>query len=391
MSNKVSYIILFILIFKTLVLHAQDTSSYWKDHFEFNGYVKFMNTNQFADIDTIYTDNLIHNRINFNYTPVSSLSLSLELRNRAFWGESVKLIPFYADWIDEDYGEVDLSFNLVETPSFIMNTTIDRAYLEYYKGKWSFRAGRQRINWGINLAWNPNDLFNAYNFVDFDYQERPGSDAIRIQYFNKLMSQIELAFKPGEDLDNSIIAGMYKFNKNRYDIQFIGANYLTDIAIGTGWAGNLWNAGFKGEATYFHPKNNFTDTSGVVSASISLDYTFEKGAYLNLSGLYNGSGSSSADLAQLQTTFTSLNAKNLMPSEFAGFLQVAHSFTPIFGGGLSFMYIPSVNGLFFIPTLNYSIKENWDIDIVGQILYAEQQSKLKNLNNALFLRIRWSY
>ena len=35
----------------------------------------------------------------------------------------------------------------------------------------------------MNLVWNPNDLFNAFSFVDFDYEERPGSDALRIQKY----------------------------------------------------------------------------------------------------------------------------------------------------------------------------------------------------------------
>ena len=64
------------------------------------------------------------------------------------------------------------------------------------------RIGRQRINWGVNLAWNPNDLFNAYSLIDFDYQERPGSDAIRFQYYMGDLSVLNLQYNPGMGLTN---------------------------------------------------------------------------------------------------------------------------------------------------------------------------------------------
>ena len=385
------YLIACFCFISVMLYGQEDSTSKWKEKFYLNGYVKYMQTNSFLNADQVLTDNLIHNRLNFKYYANEYLTVSVELRNRLFYGETVELNPLYPNFIDTDNGEVDLSFNLVETPSLILNSTIDRANIEWAKGKWNVRLGRQRINWGINMAWNPNDLFNAYNFVDFDYQERPGSDAIRVQYYNKPMSQIELAYKPGKDLDSSIIAGLYQFNKKGYDFQIIVANYLTDLTLGTGWAGNIFQAGFKGEASYFHPKKNYNDTSGVVVASISLDYTFDKGVFLSTGALYNSGGSSTGDLTQLQTTFTNLSAKNLMPLKWTALAQLSGAFTPIFGGGITTMYLPSINGVFLIPTLNYSILENWDIDFVGQLLFSDFQGQFTNVSNALFFRLRWSY
>jgi hypothetical protein len=399
MRFKPAYGILFLLLILSAPAFAQDDEvseeepkeKKWKEKIDFGGYVKYMNTNQFITVKDIYTDNLIHNRLNFKYYPNSHWTFSIGMRNRIFYGETQKLNPFFADQIDHDPGEVDMSWNLLETNSLVINSTIDRANVEFNRGKWNVRLGRQRINWGMNLAWNPNDLFNAYNFIDFDYQERPGSDAVRVQYYNKPMSQIELAYKPGEDLDHSIIAGLYKFNKKGYDFQFIAANYFQDLSAGFGWAGNLKKIGFKGEATYFHPKQQFEDTTGALSSSISFDYTFEKGLYINVAGLYNSLGPTNTDLTQLQATGSALSAKNLMPTQFAGFVQLAGSFNPIAGGGISVMYLPSINGVFLIPTLNYSIKENWDIDFVGQVLFSEVDSKFENVSNAVFLRLRWSF
>ena len=99
--------------------------------------------------------------------------------------------------------------------------------------------GRQRINWGVNLAFNPNDLFNAYSLVDFDYQERPGADAVRFQYYTNELSSFETAIQFGKSLDSSVIAGLWKINKWEYDFQFLIANFYSDFVLGTAWAGNL--------------------------------------------------------------------------------------------------------------------------------------------------------
>ena len=380
-------------LFYQLISLAQDqqVQKSWKDKFELGGYIKYMNTNQFVNLDAIYTDNLIHNRINTKYYVNQNWTFSLELRNRIFYGESLEINPEFAPSVGHDNGVVDLSWNLINEPGLLMNATIDRANIEWNKGKWNVRLGRQRINWGINLAWNPNDLFNAYNFVDFDYQERPGSDALRVQYYTGALSQIELAYRPASNWNETILAGRYKFNKKGYDFQVIGGNYRSDAALGLGWAGNIKSLGFKGEGTYFHPKDNFSDTSGVMVASVSWDYTFQQGIYINIAGFFNSNGAGNGNFTQVLSSNQTLSAKNLLPTKYAAFLQISGAFSPIFGGGLSTMYLPDINGVFLIPTLNTSITENWDLDFVGQVLFAEYPNEFQNLSNAVFMRIRWSY
>ena len=158
-----------------------------------------------------------------------------------------------------------------------MHSIFDRAYLKYTSEKWELRIGRQRINWGVNLAWNPNDLFNAYSLIDFDYQERAGADAFRFQYFTGDMSSLEFAIKPGDNIDESIFAGLWKFNLAGNDFQLLAGNYYSDTAIGIGWAGNIKKSGFTIESTYFTPKKDLIDSSDVLSSSISMDYSTKKG------------------------------------------------------------------------------------------------------------------
>ena len=126
------------------------------------------------------------------------------------------------------------------------------------------------------------------------------------------------------------------------------------------------------------------------TASLSSDYTFGNGLYVNIAGYYNSEASGFSSLAQLSSLNT-LSAKRLLPTKFATFLQVSKTFTPIFGAGLSAMYLPSISGVFAIPTVNYSIAQNWSLDFIGQILFAKLNNQFINASNSVFMRLMWSF
>ena len=388
------------LFFLSSQLSAQKTAKKkFKDIAEISGYLKFLPSVVFTDGDNLFTDNLIHNRINTKFFLSDKFTAKVDFRTRIFYGELVRANPFYADNLTSDTGEIAMSLIIFDRKSVVMHSIIDRANLNYISGNWDITLGRQRINWGVNLAWNANDLFNAYSFTNFDYEERPGSDAIRIQYFTGESSNLDFAYRFGKKIDESVIAGLFKFNKWKYDFQFLAANYYKDVALGLGWAGNLRKAGFKGEATYFHPKENFADSDGVLSAATSVDYSFKKGLYLNGSFLLNTSGSNkpfellNGDISNLSFLGegNAISAKSLMPSKFSYFIQMQKIFNPTISGSLAIIYGQGMNLFFLMPNVTYSIKEDWDIDLTGQITYLEIDDTFKNRINSLFLRLRYSY
>ena len=213
--------ITFLLLLFNLVLQAQDETGKSRN-WTLNGYVKYMQTISFQHIDKQWmTDNLIHNRLIFNWNITNNLTFNTHMRNRVFYGETVSNFPQYPDIINQDYGLVNLTRNLFEGKSVFMNTTFDRLYLDYNLGKFQVTIGRQRINWGQSFVWSPNDLFNYYSFFDFDYEEKPGSDAVRIQFYPSYSSKLDLAVKI-DSAKKVTAALLYRFNKWNYDIQLLG-------------------------------------------------------------------------------------------------------------------------------------------------------------------------
>ncbi len=354
---------------------------------QLHGYIKDMQTFYFADDPgTFTTGNLMHNRINTRFDIHDHLFARLEIRNRVFVGSFLQ--PSESDIPGRDDGYSDLSYTISgEDVSWIIN--IDRALLNWTKNKWEVTLGRQRINWGINLVWNPNDIFNAYNYLDFDYEERPGSDAVRFRYYLNSTSSFDLAWKIGDKNNPKAGALMYKTNFRTYDIQFLTGIHDQDAVIGAGWAGNVGKAGFKGEASYFHPYNDFADTTGDWSVSVSVDRSFKNGYFTVLSYLY--SSASSGNLTGTYLLTGSLSPKDLMPFEHSFFAQVSKQLNLIFTVNCGLIYAPEPVSLVFLPTLTVSIANNWELALIDQTYFAKITDKMKLAGNGIFLRLRWSF
>lgn len=371
-------------------LSAQETPGWASEHIDLNGYIKYLNTSTFTSLDSIANDNLLHNRINLKAYLNDDFTAVLEVRNRVFWGTSVQNIPDYATLIATSVQDIDLSALLIREPALVALSNIDRLYTDLHFNRWQIILGRQRVNWGKNLVWNPNDLFNAYNFIDFDYEERPGADALRVQYFTSGSSSVEAAINYTRRWRDNTFALKYNFHRFDYDFQVLMGKYTEDLVAGLGWEGALGNMGFKGEMSYFTPQYRGSDDAFV--SSVSLDYYFKNGIMLNLSTLYNGNGISKAGTFDIsQWNSDTLTAKNLMPNKWSFFAQASEALTPAINTELSVLYARELQAVLLMPQFAYQIAQNWDFDITAQLFYGEQDNEFLTLGNRIFLRFRYSF
>lgn len=375
-----------IFLVISTVAHAQEEGKSWS----ISGYVKDLMTVNVAD-DSTLVDHLIHNRLNFLWDVNDAFNVQIEIRNRLFFGDLVSAIPNYGALIDTNNDYLNLSYYAPENKGWLFHTMIDRAFVEWMSEKWEVRVGRQRINWGMNLVWNPNDIFNSYSFFDFDYEERPGSDAIRVKHYTGFASSIELAISVNEDFDKATIAGLYKFNTRSYDIQLFAGKSRQDLTAGLGWAGNLGDAGLKGEVSYFHPyKGDLIEDA--LLASVTVDYNFESSLYLHGSYLYNSDGVSDVSTDQLAfNTSGQLTARDLSPFRHSTFLQVAYTLHPLINGGLATIYYPSTQAFFINPNITFSLMANLDLDLISQLYYDDLNDRFKAQIRLFYARLKWSF
>ena len=147
---------------------AQDSSES-KEKWELNGYLKNMENLTFDHLSKQVTSgNLLHNRINIKWRPSATFTAVAQIRNRLFWGEEIKLTPSFSSLLKNENEKINLQVQWINSASVVLHTNTERLYVDYRTEKWNARVGRQRINWGVTTTWNPNDVFNSYNFLDFD-------------------------------------------------------------------------------------------------------------------------------------------------------------------------------------------------------------------------------
>ena len=123
-----------LLVFLCLIIIPTMAQEKLKKY-ELDGYLSNMQSVQFEDIHGVWVnDNLIHNRLNFDWYPNDNLTFKMGLRNRIFTGESVKLVPNYGDFISaSELGFMDLSWNVISEQSLILKINIDRLYFKNVK------------------------------------------------------------------------------------------------------------------------------------------------------------------------------------------------------------------------------------------------------------------
>lgn len=381
---KIRFLILFLFI--QISLFAQK-----KLDFELNGYFSNMQSAIIQDIngDWINT-NQLHNRLNFKST-FKNLELHINARTRFIYGDQIKydINNFYKNSLEADKGLFDLSKNFSSGKSYVLNSELDRLYLNYQNQKIALTFGRQRINWGQTFVWNPNDLFNNYSFLDFDYIERPGSDAFRFQYFLNSSSRFDFATKINNK-DTITSALLYGFNKYNTDFQLIAGYYnQTDFVFGYGMSSNVFKGLLRSEISYFISQKKTNNSLNIFLASVGYDYMLFNKLYTQIEFLYNNNSNKNGNFNLNDYLTTDISTKNISMFKYNYFISLRYQLNPLINTSLSGMYIPKNNIYFLIPSIDISLKDNLDFSLISQIYNAEISNQ--NISGGLFfIRLKYS-
>jgi len=368
-----------LLLFFLAISSLQAQTSFEQDYYASN-----LNSFNFFDHDLAsltqlpnqWNDQQIHFRWNGHLYYGNHFNAQISLRNRLFTGYQWQKNLFgFKDALDSN----KLDFTSIQKDKVGLHHQIDRLYAQWEKGSWNVRVGRQRINWGIQNYWNSHDLFNQTNFFDFDYIEKPGADAIRVQYYSKQYNSIEIA------LNKNIQAGLYKFNLQNYDFQILLAKYYDDYTLGLGWAGQIKNAGFKGEFAHF---SNTKNEERSFVGSMSLDYNFKNGIYITAGCLYR---SQAEDFNPIGIYTMKISAKNPMPFEYSFLYQINYPIHPLVQIGTSIIHDGDLNFVFVNPQITFSVSESVDLMMSSQNMWMKITEKLEDINQTIFTRLQWNF
>ncbi|MCD4745561.1 MAG: hypothetical protein K8R58_04625 [Bacteroidales bacterium] len=387
---KIIFLFFLILLFDQNIL-AQDSKK--PKNYSLNGHLQTLETVWIEKIKNKWlTMNAINKRMDFRWYPTNTFTAHIGMRNIMNYGQMIEeYYPYLGDYAIIDNGYLDLTRLIAKDSSYFVYLSLDRANFEFSKGNFEVKLGRQRINWSINLMWTPNDIFNTYNYFNFDYVERPGCDAAKVQYYTGMTSSVQLAYKINKD-DKITFAGLYKFNKWNYDFQFLAGVMEDDLVLGTGWSGQIKGAGFNGEASYFHSKENFSDSTGVLIASTGINYTFKNSLYIHASFLFNSAGTTGpASMGSIFAIQTDISAKNFTLAKYSTFGEISYPVTPLIKANVSGIFNPNDKSVYIGPNLNFSLTENIGLLIFGQIFLGDNGTEFGDYGKMFYMRLKWSF
>ncbi len=373
---------------------------------EINGYAKYLfGSTKYPFYNERFNDHLIHARLNTRWYPLQSLTAALEFRFRAYYGSSVEKIPGFLDQIKSHHEFADLDAVLWNKGKTLGYLETDRLWLDWVKDKFELTVGRQRIAWGTSWVWNPTDLFNPQSPLDFDYEELPGTDAVRMQYYTGPVTKIEAAVRPAKSSDRVIAAGLVSLNKWNYDFNLLGGIKNNRWVIGGGWSGDILDAGFRGEFTVMQkpglltkykslpliipvyvPLSAFSDP--VFSFVVSGDYTFTNSFYIHTEVLYYNSGKTeNAGLYQQEA----LDLGMLSPSRWSIYQEFSYDITPLLRGSLFGIYNPDDRSYVIVPSASYSVITNLDLYLIALLFNGDTLTQYGDYGSSLYARIKYSF
>jgi hypothetical protein len=346
--------------------------------------------------DKLYSYSNLNNRINLNWYPNKKIQFNAGIRSSYVFGDLVyeinnQMDGLYNELYIEDPGAVDLTFAWHQDKNGVLFSNIDRLFFQYKGEKVNLIIGRQRINWGINMIWQPNDIFNSFNYLDFNYPERPGSDAVRFQYFTGMTSSLEIAYKMNAK-NQSTFAAKYALNQWNYDFQIL-AGLMNDQywVSGFGFSGSIGGAGFNGEASYYLPKSDFPESKKALIASLGANYMFKNNLFLNFSALLNTAGSTEKVSRSMFSMMENISAMDYTKSLASLFASASYPITPLINFDISALLNPFDSSFYIGPSLNFSLSQNLSLLILAQTFIGEKGTEYGDIGHMYFSRLQWNF
>ncbi|HDL20193.1 MAG TPA: hypothetical protein ENH30_02835 [Nitrospirae bacterium] len=398
-KTRIGYLILLLLFIFPLPVSAQLSS------FDINGYIKYLySTSKSPTVDERLNANLIHARLNAQWYPSEAFRAVLGLRMQGYYGTLIEKTPHFLDQIKSHHEYSRLDSVLWNREKSVGYAQIDRFWLDYSQCNLETTIGRQRIAWGTALVWNVIDLFNPQSVLDFDYEEKPGVDALRIQYYTGAVSKIELSVRPGKNKNKTIIAGLFSVNRFGYDFYGIAGDRNNRWVLGGAWSGAIGKAGFRGEFLISEAPNKsapamlpdlsdfgtsfFKYDKPTASAVLSADYTFPNSFYIHTEALYNSIGKTKNAGSFYQEA---LQAGLLSPSRWSIFQEFAYDITPLLRGSIFAIFNPDDRSSVIVPQFTWSIVTNLDFTLIGFFAYGAHYTEWGDYGNSVFTRFKYSF
>lgn len=279
----------------------------------------------------------------------------------------------------------ELMWTPVDKEKFKVNHFIDRLYFRQKLPFGNVKIGRQRIAWGTGRIWNPTDLFNPINPAAYYLVEKPGADAISTKIRFGSFTDLNLVYNPVENFNSYNFAGRFRTNFWEYDFSLMGGKFDEKTVIGLDFAGNIWEAGFRGEGIYsFDTERN----QNFVKFILGIDYQFSPELYLLAEYHFNGEGKENEFEYEF---YRLLNGEILNLGRNYLAVSGMYQLSPLFL--LNFISIINLNDEsgFVSLTGNYSVTEDFYLNPGFQIFFGDLFTEYWHFPDSFFIQAEYYF
>ncbi len=261
----------------------------------------------------------------------------------------------------------DLKWQPVNSKETKIIHYVDRLYFRQGFDWGNFTIGRQRISWGTGRIWNPTDLFNPINPANFSKLEKDGADVVSITYNFGSFTDLNLVYNPLDKPENSNAGFRFRTNYDEFDISVIGGYFDKRIVAGGDFAGNLFDAGVRGEGIISMDRNNLNEN--YIKFILGADNQFTSKLYALIEYQFNGEGKED----KLRYNFGDLlKGKILNLSRNYIFLSGNYLLTPLLTFTLSNNLNLNDGSGFTGFSGSYSLTGNFYVNLGAQLTYGKQ-------------------
>ncbi len=304
--------------------------------------------------------------------------LALEYEMTSAYHTTAVFIPLQQDQPRRQM--MKLTWHPVDESRFSLLHFIDRFTFTQRVGSIEFVLGRQRISWGTGRIRNPTDLFNPLNPTSFAKIEKDGADAISTKFFLGEFTDLQLVVNPQKNGHGN--AG-YRFRTNfsEFDLSTIGGIFDDHWVIGGDFAGNLLDAGVRGELIVSTERENLS--SNFTTFILGADYQFTSKLYALIEYHHNGEGKTDRTLYELERLING-EILNLARDYLA--VQVMYQIHPLVNTSFSTIGNMNDGSRFFTGAASYSVTENASLTLGGQIFTGDQFTEYWYYPVSIFLK-----
>lgn len=279
---------------------------------------------------------------------------------------------------------VDLNWSFADTKYLKANHYIDMFYYKQYlelseEYAAEFVLGRQVISWGTGRIWQPTDMFNPINPANFSKFEKDGADAFSAKVFLGDFTDLELVYNFRETWKQGNYAARFRTNFNEYDVSLMSGYFDDKAIIGGDFAGNFFDAGFRGEFIYsFHDKD---PDSNYVRAVLGLDYQFSSKLYSLIEFKYNGEGTTCRLCYQFDKLF---RGEIMNVGKYYGIIQSTYEMHPLVKLTASNLTNIGDGSGYAGLACAYSADDNLSFSLGGMLFYGGAVSEYRNFPTAIY-------